>query len=187
MRSLKNGPVVRNRMRLPHAVDTSSRIAVICKPDSPAAVAAVKAGASLVGEDTLIDAIKEGRIEFEKLLCHTDSVDKLQKANLGRILGPKGLMPSPKTSTVVSNVATAVKGMVGGTEYREKIGVVRLAIGQLGFTPEQMQANIKAFMTNLKADVAQISEQMTKEIHEVVSLLEGMIICGVNRLTVYRF
>lgn len=169
LRSLKNGPVVRNRMRLPHAVSTAQRIAVICKPDSQAAAAARGAGAVLVAEDALIDAIKEGRIEFNQLLCHQDSAQKLNKAGLGRILGPKGLMPSSRQGTIVRNVAATIKAMVGGTEYKEKIGVIRLAIGQLGFTPEQVQANIRAFMANVKKDLDIISDKASKDIHEVVS------------------
>lgn len=166
---MKNGPVVRNRMRLPHAVDTSQRIAVICLPDSPAAEAARQAGASLIGEETILDAVKEGRIEFDRLICHSDSAQKLGKAGVGRILGPKGMMPNTKLGTVTRDIGGAIKNMIGGTEYREKIGVIRLAVGQLGFTPDEMQANLKAFMTNLKKDVGLISEKVTKEIHEVVS------------------
>lgn len=141
---------------------------MICPPDSKAAAAAIKAGASLIGEDVVFDAVKEGRIEFERCICHVDSLQKLNKAGLGRILGPKGLMPSAKTGTVVKDVASSVKDMVGGSEYREKLGVIRLAIGQLGFTPEQMQANIKEFMAGLKRDLAVLSDKINKEIHEVV-------------------
>lgn len=161
--------MVRNRLRLSNAVDTSQRICVICPPDSLAATAAIRAGASLVGEDTIFDAVKEGRIEFERCICHPDSLQKLSKASLGRILGPKGLMPSAKTGTVVKDVTTSVRNMIGGSEYREKIGVVRMAIGQLGFTPEQMQQNIKEFMDCLKRDITQVNDKIYKEIHEVVS------------------
>ena len=170
LRTVKNGPVIRNRMRLPHAVDTSQRIAVICPPESPAAEAAKQAGATLIGEEPILDAIKEGRIEFDRLICHSDSAQKLGKAGVGRTLGPKGLMPSTKLGTVTKDIGGAIKSMIGGTEYREKIGVIRLAVGQIGFTPEEMQANLKAFMTNLKKDIGAISEKVTKEIHEVVSL-----------------
>ena len=161
--------MVRNRLRLPHVIDTSLRIAVICPPDSKAAIAAKKAGASLVGEEVILDAIQEGRIEFERLLCHENSLPKLMKANLGRILGPKGLMPSPKTGTVTKDVASSVKNLVGATEYREKMGVVRTAIGQIGFTPEQMKENVQTFMASLKKDLAGMTDRISKEIHEVVS------------------
>ncbi|KAL8687852.1 MAG: hypothetical protein Q9218_006085 [Villophora microphyllina] len=167
-RTIKNGPTVRNRLRLPHAVDTSMRICVICPPDSKHAEAAKKAGASIVGEETVFDAIKEGRIEFDRCICHQESSAKMNKAGLGRILGPKGLMPSAKFGTVVKDTGAAVKGMVGGSEYRERNGVLRMAIGQLGFTPEEMQANIKTFMTEVKKDLNLLSDRINKEIHEVV-------------------
>lgn len=169
LRTLKNGPVVRNRIRLPHAVKTDLRICVICPPDSKAADEARQAGATLVGEETVFEQVREGIIEFERCICHTDSLQKLNKTGLGRILGPRGLMPSTKTGTVVSQVGPAVRNMVGASEYRERMGVVRMAVGQLGFTPEEMQANVKAFMDAIKKDIAQMSDRITKEIHEVVS------------------
>lgn len=78
-------------------------------------------------------------------------------------------MPSTKLGTVVKDVAGSVRGMVGGSEYREKLGVIRMAIGQLGFTPEEMQKNVKAFMEEIKKDLAQLSDRINKDIHEVVS------------------
>lgn len=168
LRTIKNGPVIRNRLRLPHAVNTSQRVAIICAPGSPAAALAIKAGASLVGEDVIFDAVKAGRIEFERCLCHVDSQAKLAQSGLARILGPRQLMPNAKNGTIVKDITTAMRNMIGATEYREKLGVVRLPIGQLKYTPEELQANIKTFMEKLKADVADISEKISKEIHEVV-------------------
>ncbi|KAF2111215.1 ribosomal protein L1-like protein [Lophiotrema nucula] len=168
LRSLKNGPVIRNRLRLPHPVKTDVRICVIAPPDSKHAAEARAAGASLVGEEEVFNQVKEGVIEFDRCICHTESLQKLNKAGLGRVLGPKGLMPSVKTGTVVTNVGATVKNMTGGSEYREKLGVIRMAIGQLGFTPEEMQNNIKTFMEILKKDIAQMSDRISKEIHEVV-------------------
>lgn len=167
-RTAKNGGVVRNRLRLPHPVKTDLRICVIAPPDSKVAAEARAAGASLVGEDEVFAQIKEGIINFERCICHVDSLQKMNKAALGRILGPKGLMPSPKTGTVVSNVASTVRDMVGGSEYRERDAVVRMAIGQLGFTPQVMQTNIKAFMDAVKADIAKLADRTPKSIHEVV-------------------
>ncbi|KAL1591270.1 hypothetical protein WHR41_00048 [Cladosporium halotolerans] len=164
----KNGAVVRNRMRLPHPVKTDMRVCVIAPPDSAAGKAAKAAGASLVGEEQVFDMVREGRIEFERCLCHADSLPKLSKSGIARVLGPRGLMPSAKTNTVVKDVAASVKGMVGASEYRERLGVVRMAVGQLGFTPEEMQRNIKAFVDSLKKDIAQLSDRISKDIHEVV-------------------
>jgi large subunit ribosomal protein L1 len=170
LRTAKNGPAVRNRVRLPHAVDSSLRICVICPPDSPISAQAIKAGATVVGEDSIFEAVKEGRIEFDRCICHVDSAQKLNQAGLGRILGPKGLMPSAKLGTVTKDVAGTVKGLVGGSEYREKLGVIRCAVGQLGFTPEEMQSNVKTFIGEIKKDLAVLSDRINKEIHEVVRL-----------------
>ena len=168
--TIKNGPVIRNRIRLPHAVDTSERVAVFCATGSPAAKAARAAGAVLVGDEAVLEAARAGRIEFTRLLCVPDSLETLNRAGVGRILGPRGLMPSPKTGTVVGDVAKAMREMQGAAEYREKVGTVRLAIGQLGFTPEMMMANIKVLMRAIKAEAARYQDKLAKQVHEVVSV-----------------
>lgn len=144
------------------------RICVICPPDSSHAKAAKAAGATLVGEEEVFELVKEGKIEFDRCICQQDSLPKLSKAGIARILGPRGLMPSAKTGSVVKNVENAVKDMAGGSEYRERLGVVRLGIGQLAFTPEMMQANIKAFMEQLGKDIAGLQDRISKGVHEVV-------------------
>ena len=171
LRTVKNGPVVRNRLRLPHPVKTDLRICVICPPDSKHADVARAAGATVVGEETVFDAVKDGRIHFDRCVCHKDSLAKLSKSGVARILGPKGLMPSAKLGTVVTDVGAIVLDMVGGSEYRERAGVVRMAVGQLGFSPEEMQRNVRAFMDQVKKDIAQLSDRANKEIHEVVSTI----------------
>ena len=168
LRTPKSGQVVRNRMRLPHPVATDLRIAVICPPDSPYAKTALASGASLVGEEQIFSAVKDGRIDFDRCLCHQDSLQKLAKSGIARILGPRGLMPSAKTNTVVKDVGASVRDMVGASEYRERFGVVRMAIGQLGFTPEEVQRNVRAFVERLKKDIAALSDVISKDIHEVV-------------------
>ncbi len=155
-------------MRLPHPVKTDLKICVICPPDSKHAEAARAAGAYLVGEEEIFEAVKDGRIDFDRCICQTDSLAKMNKAGLGRVLGPRGLMPSAKTGTVIKDPAAAVKELVGGAEYRERLGVVRMAIGQLGFTPEEVQRNIKTFIEAVKKDMAQLSDKVNKELAEVV-------------------
>ena len=123
-----------------------------------------------MGEDSIFDAVKAGRIEFDRCICHVDSAQNLNKAQLGRILGPKGLMPSTKFGTITKDVAGTMKGLVGGSEYREKLGVIRCAVGQLGFTPEEMQRNVRAFIGEIKKDLAVLSDRINKEVHEVVRL-----------------
>jgi large subunit ribosomal protein L1 len=175
LKTQKNGPVIRNQTKLPHAVDTTQRVAVICKPDSLAAKQAIANGASLVGEDVIFDAVKAGRIEFERCLCHVDSKDALAKSGVARVLGPRNLMPNEKRNTIVKDVKAAMTSTIGGTQYREKIGVIRVPIGQLRYTPEQLQANIKAFMTKIKADIAALSDRIGKDIHEVVSAARAYV------------
>jgi large subunit ribosomal protein L1 len=169
LRTLRNGPVLRNRLRLPHPVKTDIRICVIVAADSKAATEARSAGAILVGEDEIFAQMKEGILDFDRCICHIDSLPKMNKAGLGRVLGPKGLMPSTKAGTVVTNVGATVRNMVSGSEYRERLAVVRMAVGQLGFTPDEMQKNVTAFMDAVKKDITQLQGRISKEVHEVVS------------------
>ena len=157
-------------MKFPHGFSSAQRIAVICPSNSTAEQEAREAGASIVGEDSLLAQIKAGIIEFDRLFCHQDSLKKLQQANVGRILGPKGLMPNEKNKTIVTDMKSSLRTRAGGVDYKEREGVMRLAVGQIGFSPKQLQENIKAFMANLKRDVEQAQDKTDKEIHEVVSL-----------------
>ncbi|KAK3707775.1 hypothetical protein LTR37_011952 [Vermiconidia calcicola] len=168
LRTPKNGAVVRNRMQLPHPIKTDLRICVICPPESKEAKAALAAGASVVGEESVFEAVKDGRIEFDRCICHTDSLPKLAKSGVARILGPRGLMPSAKTNTVVKDVTATVRELVGASEYRERLGVVRMGVGQLGFTPEEMQRNVRAFVERVRKDIAGLSDRISKDVHEVV-------------------
>ncbi len=156
------------RSTLPHPVKTDVRVCVIAEPGSKYALEAKAAGATLVGEEEIFDAIKDGKIEFDRCICQTDSLVKMNKAALGRILGPRGLMPSAKTGTVVKDPAKALQEMIGAAEYRERFGVVRMGIGQMGFSPEELARNLKAFMEAVKRDTNLISEKIHKEISQVV-------------------
>lgn len=170
LRTRKDGPVVRNQIRLPHAVKTDIKIAVICPPDSPAAKQARAAGAAVVGEEEVFAMIKEGKIGFDRCLAVPSSLPKMNKEGLPRILGPRGLMPSVKLGSVVDNPGPAVSNMMGGSMYRERQGVVRMAVGRLSFTPEQLRDNVKAYVNAVKKDAASLSDQMVKQIAEVVCL-----------------
>ena len=166
LKTNKSGPVVRNRIILPFPVKTDTRIGVIC-PEELAAEAQ-QLGAVAVGEESLFQAIREGNIRFNKLICHADSQDALKKANLGKILGPKGLMPSAKTKTITSDIKATVKELIGADEYRERNGVVRMAVGQLGFTPKMLSDNVKSLMSSLKHDMAKLDDSTTKALDDVV-------------------
>lgn len=156
-------------LRFPHSVQTESRICVVCPPGTGHEKEARAAGAVLVGEQDVFDAVKAGKIEFDRLICHPDSLDALNKAGLGRILGPRGLMPSNKTGTVVEDVAARVEMLRGGTVYRERDAVIRLPIGQLAFSPEQLRDNLRATIEQVKKDAASLNDRIVKEIYEVVS------------------
>lgn len=121
-----------------------------------------------MGEQEVFENIKKGIIEFERCICHTDSLDAMNKAGLGRFLGPRGLMPSVKTGTVVDDVAIRVQMLRGGTVYRERDAVIRMPIGQLGFSPDQLRDNLRATIEQVKKDAIQLSDRVPKEIYEVV-------------------
>ncbi|KAF2455696.1 ribosomal protein L1-like protein [Lineolata rhizophorae] len=171
LRTVKNGPVVRNQLRLPHPVRTDLRVCVICPEDSPVAEEARAAGATVVGEASVFELVKKsgGRhMPFERCIAHPDSVPALQAAGVARILGPRGLMPNAKHGTIVREIGPAVRMMVGGTNYRERAGVIRMAVGQLGFSPEELSRNIKAYMGAIQRDIRRLSEDVRKDVHEVV-------------------
>lgn len=168
LRSQKSGPVIRNRIRLPFPVKTDTRIGVICPEDSPLMVEAQQLGAVAVGQESLFESIRQGIIPFNKLICHIDSQDALKKANLGRILGPKGLSPSPKTNTITSNLKQTVRELIGADEYRERDGVLRIAVGQMGFTPQMLSDNVKALLAQVKSDIANGDDNHPKALDEVV-------------------
>lgn len=183
----RDGPVIKNQMQLPHAL-RPIRIAVICKPDSPTAKAAQDAGAALVGDEEIFAMVKAGRFEFDRCLTTPDMLPRIGKEGLPRILGPRGLMPSEKLGTVTENVGETIRNMVGGSIYRERTGVIRMAIGQLGFTPEMLKENLRAFVSKIKQDSAKLVENnpaYIKEVEEIVSQLQLDI--AEHSLTFHRF
>ncbi|KAK3685139.1 ribosomal protein L1-like protein [Podospora appendiculata] len=168
LKTNKNGPVIRNRIRLPFPFKTDTRIAVICPEDSPLALEAQQLGAVAVGEESLFESIRQGNFPFNKLICHTDSEAALKKANIGKLLGPKGLMPSAKTKTITNDFKATIHELLGADEYRERNGVVRMAIGQLGFTPKMLSENVKKLMETVKFDINNVDDNFVKSLDEVV-------------------
>lgn len=165
LKTPKNGPQLRDKVRLPTPVKTDTRICVIA--EGKAAQDAMRAGAIRAGTDEVFDLIRKGTIDFDLCLCHDKSFQALVKSKVARILGPRGLMPSAKLGTVVKSPTAEIHDLVGKASYRERLGVVRMPIGQLAFTERQLQENIKTFMTQLKKDIAAIT-QVSKSISEVV-------------------
>lgn len=162
----KSGPTIKSRIRLPRPVKTDMRICVIA--EGKGAEEAKRAGAVLVGTDEVFEKIRNGELDFDKCICHAPAFATFTKAKLGPILGPRGLMPSQKYGTVVSNIAAAMKDLVGKFDYRERMGVIRLPIGQLAFTEVELQRNIKALLEQLQKEFGAMSRRADKSIHEVV-------------------
>ncbi|KAI0167643.1 ribosomal protein L1-like protein [Pestalotiopsis sp. NC0098] len=172
MRTIKNGPVIRNQVRFPYPVKNDTRIAVICPEGSSAMADARSSGAVAFGQESLFELIKtqSNALPFNRLICHVDSVQALNKAGLGRILGPKGMMPSLKTNTITKSVKSMMHEMVGAEQYREKVGVVRMPIGNILFTPKQLSENVKALVSQVKADLTILVDKtnINKDLIEVV-------------------
>lgn len=136
--------MVRGAMVLPHGIGKTVRVAVLAKGDK--AREAEAAGADIVGADDLIEKITGGWLEFDKMIATPDMMVAVSK--VGKILGPRGLMPNPKLGTVTFEVTKAIKDQkLGKIEYRtEKSGIVHVAIGKKSFGPEKLKENFLALV-----------------------------------------
>ena len=143
----KSDQNVRGAVALPSGTGKSVRVAVVC--DGPQADAAKAAGADFVGYEDLVEQIKNGWQDFDILIA-TPNAMKLVRP-LGRQLGPRGLMPNPKTGTVTDNVEPAVKeAKAGRVEFRaDKGGCVHVPFGKLSFTAEALEANLRVIIDAL--------------------------------------
>jgi len=139
---------VRGVVNLPSGTGRDVRVAVFAK-DAKAAEATA-AGAEHVGAEDLYEKINGGFMDFDRVIATPDMMALVGR--LGKVLGPRGLMPNPKVGTVTPNVGQAVKDAKGGAvEFRvEKAGVVHAGIGKASFTQDALEANIKAFIDALQ-------------------------------------
>ena len=144
----KSDQQVRGVVQLPHGTGKSVRVLVFAKPDK--AAEAAKAGAEVVGGEELVEEVMNGRSDFDKCIATPDMMVLVGK--LGKVLGPRGLMPNPKLGTVAVDVAKAVQALKGGqVEYRaEKGGVVHAGVGKLSFAEKAIAENIKAFFDTVQ-------------------------------------
>jgi large subunit ribosomal protein L1 len=135
---------VRGVVLLPSGTGKNLRVAVFAK--GPKAEQAKAAGADLVGADDLAEQVNAGKIEFDRCIATPDMMGVVGK--LGKVLGPRGLMPNPKLGTVTNDVTEAVKAAKGGqVEFRaEKAGLIHAGIGKASFSKEAIVANVKAFV-----------------------------------------
>lgn len=133
---------IRGAMVLPHGTGRTQKVLVVTQ--GPKEKEALDAGADIVGGKELLEKIKGGWFEFDVIVATPDMMGELGK--LGKLLGPKGLMPNPKTGTVTMDVAKAINDIKKGkVEYRvDKEGNINVLIGKLSFTDQQLQENFKA-------------------------------------------
>lgn len=134
---------VRGMISLPNGTGQSATVAVFAKDDK--AEEAKKAGADFVGADDLAEKVQNGEIDFDRCIATPDMMPLVGR--LGKVLGPKGLMPNPKLGTVTPDVTKAVKDAKGGSiEYRaEKAGIVHAGVGKTSFKQKDIEENIRAF------------------------------------------
>ncbi len=143
----KSDQVVRGSTVLPHGIGKTVRVAVFAQ--GAAANAATEAGADRVGFDDLAEDIKAGQMDFDVVIASPDAMRLV--GQLGKILGPRGLMPNPKVGTVTPDVAEAVRNAKAGqVRYRtDKAGIIHCPLGRVGFEPMQLQENLAALLVNL--------------------------------------
>lgn len=141
---------VRGVTNLPNGIGKDLTVAVFAKGDK--AQEAQDAGADIVGADELVDKVNSGDINFERCIATPDMMPLVGR--LGKVLGPKGLMPNPKIGTVTNDIANAVKSAkAGSVEYRnDKAGIIHAGIGKSSFSKENLHSNIIEFVKAVKKD-----------------------------------
>ncbi len=135
--------MVRGVVDLPNGTGRDVRVAVFAKGDK--ADEAKKAGADIVGAEDLVEIVQKGKIEFDRCIATPDMMPLVGR--LGKVLGPRGLMPNPKVGTVTPDVTAAVQSAKGGAvEFRaEKAGIIHAGVGKASFTEQALVENVRAF------------------------------------------
>ena len=151
----KNEINLRSMVNLPSGTGKKVKVAVVCEESK--SKEAKESGADLVGGDDLIEKIKNGEMNFEKLICSSSMMIKLSK--LGKVLGPKGLMPNPKLGTVTEKIGEAVKNAKAGqVELKnDKDGNIGLSIGKKSFSDEKLIKNFNAVISSLEKEKSNLT------------------------------
>lgn len=136
--------MVRGAVTLPHGLGKTVRVAAFCKGDKEAE--AKEAGADVVGGEDLVEQVKNGFLEFDKAIATPDMMAKV--GQIGRILGPRGLMPNAKTGTVTFDLAPAIRDMKAGrVEFKvDKAGVLHAPLGKVSFGPDKILDNLRSLV-----------------------------------------
>ena len=144
----KSDQAVRGATTLPHGTGKTIRVAVFAQGEN--ADKALAAGADLVGLEDLGEKVKAGELDFDVVIATPDAMRVV--GQLGKVLGPRGLMPNPKTGTVTPDVETAVKNAKSGqVQFRtDKAGIIHGSVGQVGFTSAKIKENVEALIDDLK-------------------------------------
>ena len=143
----KADQALRGTVNLPHGTGKSKKVLVFCTPDKEAE--AKEAGADFVGLDDMVEKVQGGWTDVDVVVAMPSVMGKVGR--LGRILGPRGLMPNPKTGTVTMDVASAVKDVKGGKiSFRvDKYGIIHSSVGRVSFSPEKLRDNAEELLTTL--------------------------------------
>ena len=151
----KNEINLRSMVNLPSGTGKKVKVAVVCEESK--SKEARDSGADLVGGDELIEKIKNGEMNFEKLICSSSMMIKLSK--LGKVLGPKGLMPNPKLGTVTDKIGEAVKNAKAGqVELKnDKDGNIGLSIGKKSFSDDKLIKNFNAVISSLEKEKSNLT------------------------------
>ncbi len=151
----KNEVNLRSMVNLPSGTGKKVKVAVVCEESK--SKEAKDSGADIVGGDDLIEKIKSGEMNFEKLICSSSMMIKLSK--LGKVLGPKGLMPNPKLGTVTEKIGEAVKNAKAGqVELKnDKDGNIGLSIGKKSFSDDKLIKNFNAVISSLEKEKSNLT------------------------------
>lgn len=169
----KANQMVRGIVALPHGTGKVMRVLVLCTPDKEAEAKA--AGADFVGLDDYIEKIKAGWTDVDVIITLPTVMAKI--GALGRILGPRGLMPNPKTGTVTMDVAKAVQEVKSGKiDFKvDKFGIIHAGIGRVSFTPEQLVENIKEiYSTILKLKPSTVKGAYVRSVYVSSTMSPGI-------------